>query len=256
MSIVFQPIGTIHTPFTFLHTPEQPDPEAAGEFWITVDREYAAGLERLSSYRYIYVLYHLDQVKDPVEMIVTPPWAPDQTTGVFASRSPNRPNAIGMSIVQVKEVVDNEITISGIDVYNGTPLLDIKPYLQVLDAKDDANNGWLDDLPDRDHRLAHLLGRPHEHQHGEHAHGEAAYAGHHHHHHYEHHSNSVQENHSQSAQEHHSHDHGHDGPHAGQHAHRCLHRHHDHVHHSENHQGTAPNRTKSGTGVTGSKADD
>jgi len=85
--------------------------------------------------------------------------------GLFASRSPQRPNPIGLSIVRVKEINGNEITISGIDAYNGTPLLDIKPYIQFLDSKEDANNGWFDTLPDKEHTMAHALGLTHDHEH-------------------------------------------------------------------------------------------
>ena len=169
MSITFQSIGTIHTPYLPINTPHQPIADAPGDFWITLDPEYATALKTLDTYKYIYVLYHLDQVAPPVELLTHSPWAPETEIGLFASRSPQRPNPIGLSIVRVKEINGNEITISGIDAYNGTPLLDIKPYIQFLDSKADANNGWFDTLPDKEHTMAHALGLTHEHEH-EHAH--------------------------------------------------------------------------------------
>jgi len=169
MDITFQSIGTIHTPYLAINTPHQPIADAPGDFWITLNPEYTSALKTLNSFNYIYVLYHLDQVTSPVELLTRSPWAPKIEIGLFASRSPQRPNPIGLSIVQVKEIIGNEITISGIDTYNGTPLLDIKPYLQFLDSKEDANNGWFDTLPDKEHIIAHVLGLTHEHSH-EHSH--------------------------------------------------------------------------------------
>ncbi|HBV85147.1 MAG TPA: tRNA (N6-threonylcarbamoyladenosine(37)-N6)-methyltransferase TrmO [Desulfosporosinus sp.] len=165
MSITFQSIGTIHTPYFDLNTPHQPIPNAPGDFWITLNPEYASALETLDTFSYIYVLYHLNDVTQPIELLTRSPWAPETEIGLFASRSPKRPNPIGLSIVQIKAIQGNELIISGIDAYNGTPLLDIKPYIHFLDSKVDANNGWLDALPDSKHTMAHVLGLPHNHDH-------------------------------------------------------------------------------------------
>jgi len=165
MDITFQSIGIIHTPYLAINTPHQPIADAPGDFWITLNPEYTSALKTLNTYNYIYVLYHLDQVTPPVELLTRSPWAPETEIGLLASRSPQRPNPIGLSIVRVKEINGNEITISGIDAYNGTPLLDIKPYIQFLDSKEDANNGWFDTLPDKEHTMAHALGLTHDHEH-------------------------------------------------------------------------------------------
>ena len=165
MSITFQSIGTIHTPYFDLNTPHQPIPNAPGDFWITLNPEYASALQTLNTFNYIYVFYHLNEVTQPIELITRSPWAPDTKIGLFASRSPKRPNPIGLSVVQIKEIRGHELIISGIDAYNGTPLLDIKPYMHFLDSKEDANNGWLDALPESKHTMAHVLGLPHNHDH-------------------------------------------------------------------------------------------
>lgn len=173
MKIEFQSIGTIHTPYLpSLPIPTQPIKDAPGEFWITLQPEFIDGLEKLLTYRYITVLYYMDQVKSEVQLKVRPSWAPEIEVGVFASRSPHRPNPLGFSIVELKGIEGNEILISGIDVYNGTPLLDIKPYINVLDVKPDANDGWYDSLPDKNHVIAHLLDLSHEHSpNSDHDHG-------------------------------------------------------------------------------------
>lgn len=169
MEIQLRSIGTIHTPYFSMNAPHQPIKDAHGEFWISLEPELVDSLERLESYKYIYVLYYLHKV-ETIEQRVVPAWAPEFEVGLFASRSPNRPNPIGLSIVEIKEITDNEIVITGIDVYNDTPLLDIKPYIKVLDCKKDANDGWYDDLSDKEHSLAHMLGLSHEHHSGDHHH--------------------------------------------------------------------------------------
>jgi len=165
MDITLQSIGTIHTPYLPINTPHQPIADAPGDFWITLNPEYTSALKTLNTFNYIYVLYHLDQSTPPVELLTKSPWAPETEIGLFASRSAQRPNPVGLSIVKVKEINGNEITISGIDAYNGTPILDIKPYIKFLDSKEDANNGWVDTLPDKEHTMAHALGLTHEHVH-------------------------------------------------------------------------------------------
>ncbi|AFM39789.1 putative methyltransferase, YaeB/AF_0241 family [Desulfosporosinus acidiphilus SJ4] len=212
MDINYRPIGTIHTPYFAFNAPHHSSPDAPGDFWITLNPEYASALKSLDNFNYIYVLYHLDQVNSPADLLTHSPWAPELEIGLFASRSPKRPNPIGLSIVKVKEIQGNEIIISGIDAYNGTPLLDIKPYIHFRDSLEEANNGWFDTLPDKEHIIAHALGRPHEHDEDEH--------GHKHHHTHEH-----------------EHEHSHDFTHAHSHeqnhkpslGHQHLNKHHYHL---------------------------
>lgn len=97
-------------------------------------------------FRYVYLQFYLDQIKPPIEMKVTPSGFTEIQVGLFASRLPKRPNSIGLSIVEIKEIKGIDIIMSGIDVYNGTPLLDIKHYIRTLDRKDNANDGWGDDV--------------------------------------------------------------------------------------------------------------
>ncbi|CAD6491910.1 MAG: hypothetical protein ANIMEMIM_00242 [Candidatus Argoarchaeum ethanivorans] len=135
-------IGAIRTPYTD-NTPHQPVEDDKGDFRIAVNPEYTEGLNELSVFHYIYVIYYMHRVKRGLSMMVSPPRA-DKMVGVFASRSPVRPNCIGLSIVRVKKIVNNEIFTSGIDVFDGTPLIDIKPYIKELDSKPDANDGWIE----------------------------------------------------------------------------------------------------------------
>jgi tRNA (adenine37-N6)-methyltransferase len=143
MNIMFHPIGYIHTPYTTLaDLPHQPDPKAGGEFTIELNPDLVDGLYKMETFSYIQVFFYLDRPDKPVTLHVRPPSAGGMEVGLFASRSPRRPNPIGLSTVKLKRIFGNRLDISGIDVLDNTPLLDIKPYFKRLDIKPDANNGW------------------------------------------------------------------------------------------------------------------
>ena len=97
-----------------------------------------------------------------MSMTVSPPWTGGARVGVFASRSPVRPNSIGLSIVRIKKIIDNKVFTSGLDVFDGTPLLDIKPYIKDLDSKSDANYGWIKEIDGDEHLHLHIKGIPHD----------------------------------------------------------------------------------------------
>jgi len=159
--ISFQPIGTIKTPYTN-SAPYQPVDTDTQEFYLELKPEYVAGLKDLNSFTYIYVLYYIDRLNGGCKMEVAPPWANGQRVGLFASRSPLRPNPIGLSVVRVKGIDNNRVYTSGLDVFDGTPLLDIKPYINDLDSKCDANNGWVQNMNEDEHLALHIQGIPHD----------------------------------------------------------------------------------------------
>ena len=159
---VLKSIGIIRTPYT-TNAPNQSTEKQEGDFRIELNKEYTEGLFRLNTFKYIYVFYFLDRVIRKKEMQITPPMYPDKV-GLFASRSPNRPNPIGISVVKIKRISGNILYISGIDAFDNTPVLDIKPYFDQLDAKTDANTGWFNPEDDSDHFLLHLKGIPHQHK--------------------------------------------------------------------------------------------
>jgi tRNA-Thr(GGU) m(6)t(6)A37 methyltransferase TsaA len=149
MDIVFHPIGWIHTPYHD-NVPFQPDPDAEGEFYIDLNEDYVQGLHLLEKSKYIIVLFHIDRLKEKVSMLAKPPRAGGLEVGLFASRSPRRPNPIGLSAVRLKGIEGNRLYISGIDTLDNTPLLDIKPYMKHLDIKEDSNSGWWEDIKPQD----------------------------------------------------------------------------------------------------------
>jgi len=147
-SFQFRPIGVIRTPFPEpTGTPIQPS--RAGEAQGTVELlpEFTAGLTDLSGFSHIILLYHLHRSK-PFRLKVIP-FLDTVERGIFATRSPNRPNAIGLSVVQLVGIESNLVTVAGVDMIDGTPLLDIKPYVGEFDYHHDVRCGWFDESRQR-----------------------------------------------------------------------------------------------------------
>lgn len=139
--ICYTPIGVIHTPFTALAGMPLHTVAAAGvRGTIELDPAYAAGLQDLDGFAYLILLYHQHMAR-AAQMIVTP-FMDDQPHGIFATRSPGHPNPIGISVVRLIAVEGATLTIEEVDILDGTPLLDIKPYVPTFDARDTAQIGW------------------------------------------------------------------------------------------------------------------
>jgi tRNA-Thr(GGU) m(6)t(6)A37 methyltransferase TsaA len=158
-------IGTAHTPYKH-KAPYQPQPEnvSDGEFYIQVESQYAAATHGLNTFSHIFVLSYLDRSLEP-ETTVRPPWKDDDKRyGTFATRSPNRPSPIGLTRVRLHRVEGKRIYTGPLDLFDGTPVLDIKPFIQTLDGmsneEDAGNDGWLEGS---DHLELHRLGIPHAH---------------------------------------------------------------------------------------------
>ncbi len=138
----FKPIGIIHSPHeTKDECPIQPVYSADTEGRVEVFAEYGAGLEDIETFSHLYLLYLFDRAGE-IEL-VRPTFLDDKPHGIYASRHPCRPNGIGMSIVRLLRREGNVLFVEGVDVLNGTPLLDIKPYIPKFDVLDSASNGWV-----------------------------------------------------------------------------------------------------------------
>lgn len=135
-------IGIISTPFTTLEDmPIQPRGAAETVGTVTVERRYLAGLADLDGFSHIYLLYHFHRATR-VELTVVP-FMDTVERGVFATRSPLRPNHIGLSLVELVGVEGRVLTVRGIDVLDGTPLLDVKPYIASFDQVAQSRSGWM-----------------------------------------------------------------------------------------------------------------
>jgi len=146
VAMEFRPIGIIHSPHkTKAECPIQPAFADAAGGRVVVLPQFAAGLQDIETFSHIYLLYAFDRAGE-VEL-VRPTFLDDAPHGVFSSRHPCRPNPIGLSVVRLLERRDNILFVAEIDVLDGTPLLDIKPYMPRYDAKESASMGWAENLP-------------------------------------------------------------------------------------------------------------
>jgi len=142
MAIVYKPIGTIHTPFkTSEGMPIQPRGGKGVKGTVVIDKKYTGGLQSLGGFSHIYLIYHLHQSKG-FNLTVTP-FLDDKPHGVFSTRAPRRPNSIGLSVVKLIRIEGNVLYIENLDIIDGTPLLDIKPYTSEFDSYKTEKNGWL-----------------------------------------------------------------------------------------------------------------
>ena len=141
--IVYRPIGILHTPFRDLAgMPIQPTGEASAPGTAQIFPSFADGLKDLEGFSHIILLYHLHQVQRTDLRVV--PFLGSEAHGVFATRSPTRPNPIGLSVVRLLAIEDNVLHLANVDVLDGTPLLDIKPYVPAFDWPKRARAGWLE----------------------------------------------------------------------------------------------------------------
>ncbi|HSQ16075.1 MAG TPA: tRNA (N6-threonylcarbamoyladenosine(37)-N6)-methyltransferase TrmO [Anaerolineales bacterium] len=140
MNFVMTPIGIIHSPFNDkAQTPIQPNRSPArGQ--VEVFPEYTLGLQDLAGFSHIYLLYAFHQSEGFTLQVQ--PFLDDELRGLFATRHPCRPNPIGLSVVRLVTLRDNTLDIEGVDVLDGTPLLDIKPYVPDFDVRTDVITGW------------------------------------------------------------------------------------------------------------------
>ncbi|MBN2703062.1 MAG: tRNA (N6-threonylcarbamoyladenosine(37)-N6)-methyltransferase TrmO [Pontiellaceae bacterium] len=137
-------IGTIRTPHQTLdNIPVQPVGGAEIEGVAEVFPEYADGLVDLDGFTHAMLIFHLHRMKPGFSLMITP-FMDDKPHGVFATRSPRRPAAIGVSTVRVKRVDGNRLYFTGADMLDGSPLIDIKPFFKHVDNQPDAVSGWLE----------------------------------------------------------------------------------------------------------------
>ena len=139
--VTFTPIGRVRSPFR--ETSEIPKglgAEHRAEGVLEIDARYEAGLADIEGFSHLYVLWHFDRVAD-VELTAWPP-ADDRPHGVFATRSPQRPNPIGLTVVELLGRDGCRLRVAGVDMLDGTPILDLKPYLSSI-PDDKLRRGWL-----------------------------------------------------------------------------------------------------------------
>jgi len=141
--IRYKPIGIIHSPFKQPSgTPIQPAGARDIEGTVEVASAYMEGLKDIDGFSHIILLYQFHLSKG--YSLAVKPYMDEQSRGVFATRAPSRPNPIGMSVVRLIRVEGNKLYVRGIDIVDGTPLLDIKPYVPEFDTPPVDRIGWLE----------------------------------------------------------------------------------------------------------------
>jgi tRNA-Thr(GGU) m(6)t(6)A37 methyltransferase TsaA len=146
--ILYWTIGIIHSEYTIAeNTPIQPVYAKGCKGYVELCSEFVEGLRDLSGFSHIYLIYHFHQVRS-VQLLVKP-YLQDEEHGIFATRAQFRPNAIGLSVVELLSIDDNILHLDGVDILDGTPLLDIKPYTTRFDLHNVKKNGWQDEVDDK-----------------------------------------------------------------------------------------------------------
>jgi tRNA-Thr(GGU) m(6)t(6)A37 methyltransferase TsaA len=147
----YRPIGIVRSPFkTTDGMPIQTSRATGIEGSVEVLPEFAAGLADLNGFSHIVLISHFHRAGSYRLKVV--PFLDDRPRGLFATRAPNRPNPIGISVVRVLGVKGNLIHIADVDLLDGTPILDIKPYVTEFDERMHARFGWLEEARQRQTR--------------------------------------------------------------------------------------------------------
>ena len=140
--IIYRPIGIIHTEFQ-----DKRDAPIQGVFGkqakgeVEVFPDFAAGLKDIGAFSHLILIYHFHRAD--VYSLIRRPFLEDKEHGIFAIRHFKRPNPIGLSVVKLESVKGNVLAISEVDILDGTPLLDIKPFVPSFDHRDGAKSGWV-----------------------------------------------------------------------------------------------------------------
>ena len=148
--VVYRPIGVVHSPF---NAPQDVPIQAAAaegvKGSVEVAREYAEGLRDVEGFSHLILVYHCHLAQS--YSLLVKPYIDDRLHGVFATRAPSRPNPVGVSIVRLTKLEKNVLHIQDVDIIDGTPLLDIKPFVPQFDQREAEKIGWLTGKIDKMH---------------------------------------------------------------------------------------------------------
>ena len=141
--IKYKPIGVVHSPFKEAKgTPIQPPGGEGIDGTVEVFPEYAEWLKDVEGFSHIILIYHFHLSKGL--SLKVKPYMENELRGVFATRAPSRPNPIGISVVRLVRVEKSILYVRDVDFVDGTPLLDIKPYVPEFDVREVNKTGWLE----------------------------------------------------------------------------------------------------------------
>ncbi|MDR3089767.1 MAG: tRNA (N6-threonylcarbamoyladenosine(37)-N6)-methyltransferase TrmO [Desulfobulbaceae bacterium] len=142
-NFTIQPIGLIHTPFTEVkNTPIQPFAAKGIRGWLDIDDEFTDGLVDVSGFSHITLLYLFHRITEHALRVV--PFMDTVERGIFATKAPKRPNRLGISTVKLLGIIGNRVEIEEVDMLDGSPLIDIKPFYPRYDNRENVKIGWLE----------------------------------------------------------------------------------------------------------------
>ncbi len=140
--MIVKPIGIIHSPFEKPEgMPIQPTGAKGTKGRVEIFEEYRQGLKDLEGFSHLILIYHFHKSEGYSLEVV--PFMDDRQRGLFATRAPRRPNPIGLSIVELEKIDDGVLYLNNVDMLDGTPLLDIKPYVPQFDQPENVKTGWI-----------------------------------------------------------------------------------------------------------------
>jgi tRNA-Thr(GGU) m(6)t(6)A37 methyltransferase TsaA len=140
-------IGVVRSPYREAsQVPRGPGAKHEAEGVLEIDRDLEAGLTDIEGFSHLFVIWVFDR-SEGMELLGTPP-TDDRSHGVFATRSPYRPNPIGLTVVELLRREENRLHVRGIDMLDGTPILDVKPYLSSV-PPEKVRRGWFDEAERR-----------------------------------------------------------------------------------------------------------
>ncbi|WML67594.1 MAG: hypothetical protein METHP_01134 [Methanoregula sp. SKADARSKE-2] len=144
-AITYEPIGLIHSPWNEIEgMPIQPAGARGVRGTIEIREKFCEGLSDIEGFSRIILIYFFHRCTGPA--LTVKPFLDPRPRGVFATRAPKRPNAIGLSIVRLVERDGRSLVVEDVDLLNGTPILDIKPYIPLFDSYPDARLGWFEEV--------------------------------------------------------------------------------------------------------------
>jgi len=145
MTIDIEQIATISSPFcNLVDMPVQP--KGAKDIYATIKfkDKYVEGLKDLDGFSHVYLIYYFHKVKEHKLSVIPFNDKTDTPRGVFSTRTPMHPNSLGLSVVELVSVDKDTVTIKGVDILDGTPLIDIKPYIENFDkVEGKIRSGWM-----------------------------------------------------------------------------------------------------------------
>ena len=145
MKYEIESIATVESPFcNLVDMPVQPKGAKDTCATLVFKKEYQEGLKDLEGFSHVYLIYYFHKVKEPKLSVVPFNDKSNTPRGVFSTRTPMHPNSLGLSVVELIDVEENRVTIRGVDILDGTPLIDIKPYIENFDkVEGEVRSGWM-----------------------------------------------------------------------------------------------------------------